>query len=369
LLVVQPLATASCLFAVAWIAFDRFRDKKTALLFVLMFFFYLPARAALREDFHPEVVAEIFIFLAFIALERKKMRWFWVCVIPVMAAKENFLGVTFFLGGYAFGFKGRRKTGAVLMALSAALFLFEIRWVAPFFSKAPYFYGTNYALSSAEHGRSVLADPKRWEYLLKVYATFLFVPLFHLPTALLTVPICAQNFFAANPVLRSPNYHYSAGLTPFLFISTIYGLKVLCGTWRPLARYHNVVAGVLLIVILTQSGPPEYFYFWQCGHRRNAHTELVRRRLAGIDPARSVLTHNNFIPQLINRRWVYQLEYNPTPTKGELARRLGVDYVIVDEAFWEPKSAAPPEALADLRAAGYDTEFEKEGFFVLKRKG
>ena len=368
LLVVQPLATAACMVPLAWIAMRRLGDKREALLFVLMFFFYMPARAALREDFHPEVLAEIFILLSFIALETGRLKWFWICAIPVMAAKENFLGVTFFLGAYAFLFKNLRKTGAVMMALSAVLFVFEIKWVAPFFGKAPYFYGVNYSKLPPAQALQILSDGKRWAYVFKVFGPFLFLPVWHPPTAFLTLPVCIQNFLSQNPTLRSLNYHYSAGLTPFLFVSTIYGVGALSSRWAGVRRVRTLVIAVLLTVILTQAGPPEYFYFWQCRNRRTSHTEWVRKTLGAIAPDASVLTHNNLIPQLVNRKHVYQLDYNASPTKAELARKLGVDYVIVDRLFWEPNSAPPDIALAELREAGYQTEAEQGGLTLLRRK-
>ncbi len=371
LLVIQPLATASCMFAIAWIARDRFKDKSLVLVFVLMFFFYMPARAALREDFHPEVLAEIFIFLAFIALERGRLGWFWLCVVPVMGAKENFLGITFFMGAYGAIFKKRWFSGFVLMLVSAVLFLFEIRWLVPFLSHAPYFYrGTYEQFSSEPLNRffAIMSDGGRWQYGLKVYASFLFLPFFNLQTFFLTLPVFLQNFLSANPTMRSLNYHYSSGLTPFLFISAIYGVKTLGDRWSYAKKHQGALVLVMFVVVLTQSAPPEYFYFWRCRMRQTPHAVYVRERLNSVGPGVSVLSHNNFIPQMINRKYIYQLDYNASPTKGELAKKLDVDYVIFDETFWEPNSAPPAVALAELQALGYVIKEEKDGFYILAKR-
>jgi hypothetical protein len=80
-----------------------------------------------------------------------------------------------------------------------------------------------------------------------------------------------------------------------------------------------------------------------------------------------VLTHNVLIPQVCNRKYVYQFNYNAAPTKLEFAEKYGADVVIWDERLWEPGTATLTETLDAFLEAGYRVTFESDGFFILDR--
>ena len=313
LILLQALAAASSLIPLALIARDKLEDRSLVLIFLLMFFFYSPMRAALHEDFHPEVLAEPFLWWAFFFLDKGKAFRFLLCLVFAATGKENFLGITFMLGFYALIFKKMRLTGGAVMLASVAIFLWEIKWLVPHLSGAEYFYGGNYARTLSDPANGIgrmLMDGERWGYAFKVFLPFLYLPFFHPPTLILAFPVFFQNLLSANGSMRSFNYHYFTGMTPFLFISTICALDSLRRRFSWFGERLWLAGFILLVVSVIRSGPSEYWFYRNIHSNRSAHTEMVREKLTDVSPEACVLTHNSLIPQVCNRKFVYQFNKN-----------------------------------------------------------
>ncbi len=370
LILFQAIAAAACLPLITWIAAEKTGSRKIAVIFALLYFFYQPTRGALHEDFHPEVLIEPFIFLSFIFLEKRKLPAFLVCLAVVATGKENMLAVAFILGFYAAIFKNLRILGGFIMVISAATFFWEVNWLIPHLSGKPYLYHGFYrhlATGPWYTGFAALAHPDSLEYILKVFLPVLFLPFFHLPTLLLTLPILLQNLLSNNEVFRSFAYHYTTGLTPFVFIAAIYGLCQVLRKIGSRAVLRNVLITGLLMMGILRSGPAEYFYYWQSRRHATPYRDEIRSALSKVPAGASVLTHNCLIPQIVNRRNIYQFEYNDTPTKGESAKKYNVDYVIMVGDFWEPNTANMQTVLEELGKAGYIIEHRQDGFIQMRR--
>jgi uncharacterized membrane protein len=94
---------------------------------------------------------------------------------------------------------------------------------------------------------------------------------------------------------------------------------------------------------------------------------MAREKLGSIPPDVRVLTHNAFIPQTCNRKYVYQFNYSSDPTKIEQAKGYQADYIIWDLRCWEPNTLSLKKTLVDARTAGYSVSFEQDGFYILQR--
>lgn len=371
LVLLQAIASASSFVPLALIARDKLKDRPLVLIFLLMFFFYQPMRAALHEDFHPEVLAEPFLWWAFLFLDKGKILRFLFCLAVAMTGKENFLGISFMLGFYAVVCKRMGLLGIAVMLVSVGVFVWETRWLIPHLTGAKYFYGGNYLQAVLDPANGLfkkLFSVESLGYVFKVYIPFLFLPFAHFQTLILTFPVLFQNLLSSNGAMRSFNYHYLTGFTPFAFISTICALQTASGKYGWLKKNLAGAAFILLAVSILRSGPSEYWFFWNIHSHRSAHKDRVREKLKQIPRDARVLTHNAFIPHLCNRRYVYQFNYNPEPTKMGFAKKYGADTVIWDKNFWEPDTASPENTLIEFKKAGYSVLFEDAGFYVLERR-
>jgi uncharacterized membrane protein len=202
---------------------------------------------------------------------------------------------------------------------------------------------------------------------MKVFLPFIFLPFFHLPTLILTFPVFFQNLLSVNEVMRSFGYHYTTGMTPFVFIAAIYGFQAVTEKFVWVGKHRSWLAALLLFFGLMRAAPAEYFFLSQSLAHRTAHNAFILEKLKNIPQEARVLTHNNFIPQTVNRREIHQFDYRTEPTKGEQAQSVGADYVIWDQAFWEPNSYSPEIASGELLNMGYRKIFEKDGFVIFHR--
>jgi len=371
LVLLQAIAAASSFFPLALIARDKLRNRSLVLIFLLMFFFFQPMRAALHEDFHPEVLAEPFLWWAFLFLDRKRIKWFVLSLLIAVTGKENFFGIAFMFGFYAWVWKRLRGLGIFLMLGSAALVMWETKWLVPHLTGTVYFYGGNYSRMLADpiHGILLkLLSLESLEYIFKIFVPFLFLPFFHLSTLVLIFPVLFQNLLSSNGSMRSFNYHYLTGMTPFLFISTICAIQSLSSK-RPWVQAHlGVLAFILLSVSVLRSGVSEYWFFWNIRSHRTPHTEMIREKLGKIPREARVLTHNGLVPQLCNRKYIYQFNYNPEPDKLAFAGKYMADRVIWDRNYWEPNTEPLEVSLKRFQSSGFSVEFEQDGFYILRKK-
>ncbi len=369
LLVVQPLISALCFFPLAQLALKISGNRKTVLVFCLIYFFYMPTRAALHEDFHPEVLVEPLMLWAFLWLAEGRKALFCLALALILAAKENMAGVTFMLGFYAFFFKKERGVGAFWMIFSPLYLWLCVHVFIPSLSGQPYLYSGFYrelAQGGVPALWGILKDSDRWEYLVKVFGPVLFLPLFDFPSLLLTLPVLFQNLLSENATVRSMNYHYMTGLTPFVLLATLLGLEKIQRLEWLRKRATFLLMGLLFSALL-QSGAPEYFYGWQSASRVSARTRMIRAEMGKIPGDAVLVTHNSLIPQAINRRQVYQFDYNDTTSKTDMALRERADYVVFDAHFWEAGTAAPEIEKKKLLTKGYGIQFENDGFVLFKK--
>lgn len=380
LLVLQAFAAGACLYPLTQIIQNRFAQntasspllpfeqvRQVILVFAVMYFFFMPTRAAVHEDFHPEVLVEPLMLFAFLWLERGKGFLFLAALAIVLSAKENMSGLVFAFGLYALLFKKRRILGLVLMVFSVGYLIFCTRWVVPALSGEPYLYAGSYqhlAGGGAAGIMSMLSDGERWEYLFKVYLPFFYLPFLHPPTLLLTLPVLTQNLLSRNGVTRSFNYHYLTGLTPFLFVSSVYALAFLRERFSFIRKHFQMVLWILLSMGLIRAGAPEYFYGWQSVQRITERTQMIRDQMSRIPQEAVLLTHNNLIPQAVNRKFIYQFDYNSNPTKTQAAVDRKAAVVVMDETLWEPGTRPFTEEAASLQQAGYKPEFARDGFHI-----
>lgn len=367
LLILQALATASCIFLVGIIAKEKLKSSWMALVFAVMYFFYLPARATLHYEFHPEVLVEPFMLLTFIFLERKKLIGFLLCLAVIALGKENMLGITFMLGFYAFAFKPWKAVGLLVMAASVGIFLYEVKVLVPQLSGMPHIYSDYYPrffrkfLLQPELIPGFLAESLR--YVTKIYGPFLFLPFLHLPTLILTFPVLFQNLLSDNANMRTLSYHYTTAMHPFLFIAAIYGFSAITEKFASLNKRKNLLAGALLFGALLQSGPFEYFYAWNYSKAESAITPVIQSELEKIPTEASVLVQGPYLLSVINRKHVHIMDSIIPPTSKSI-EKYHFDYLIFHRDKWAFPEIPVEDVLTDL---GYEIDYENQGFYILKK--
>jgi uncharacterized membrane protein len=368
LLVLQAVMAASSVFPIYLIGREVLEDKKLPILFVVAYVLYLPLRNAIRFDFHPELIGDPLLLWAFYLILKNRLAFASLLLVLVLTTKETACAPVAILGLWVCFFARKRTFGILLFLVSLSLFFLEVLVIAPQFSDKSYFYlGGNY-LSWAKDPAGFtqhLFQLSTATYLKKIFLPLGLFSFLSPSTLILTFPILFQNLAAKNLLARSTFFQYTAFLTPFVFVSAIYGFKN-CVVW--MVKYKvlygfraKAVTGVWLIAwSLIFSGKTEFQIIREYQNKNEPHFQYVRSFLKSVPSERSVRTHEVFAPHLANRKELYIYE-NQHPLEGGSIKAQNAQYVILDRRFLGGNEQAK---LQELEIRGYQLMHAHDGFYV-----
>jgi uncharacterized membrane protein len=369
LLALQSLSMSMCIPLIYIYAKRITGQTNIAVVFAIAFFLFLPSRCVLHEDYHPEVMGEPLFILAFLFFQKNQIKALFLTLICILLAKENMAGIIFIAGMYVAIFEKKIRLGSALALIALVYFFVITHYVIPQISGAPYLYTGNFnnIFSNPLAIFKAIFSEDTISYIGKLFLPFGFLSFFHLPTLIFCLPILMQNLLSENDAMRSFNYHYTIGLAPFVIISAIHGWNVLKTKSDFFNKREGLMMALILILSVFRSGPAEYYYFYNSHQSINEHTREIRNQLSKIDSKYSVLTHNNLIAQSINRKYIYQFDYNSPPTKIEQVNRYKPDFVFTEENFWEPGTSIPNETYEQFLSGGYQLVYKKDSFRIFSK--
>jgi uncharacterized membrane protein len=371
LLISQALISAACLFPLVLIAQEQLGKGLAPLVFAVAFFFYQPLRHSIRSDFHPEIWANLLSFLAFYFMLKKKDLLFFITLLFLVACKENMYGISFIFGIFLV-FKRRIKMGTALIVLSVLFFYLTTRFLMPQLAGGKgYFYGANYNYlftgNWGDHPPLIVQPLDLLEYLYKIFIPLGGLSFLHPPTLLLTVPILFQNILSRNPYMHSIAFQYTSGLTPFVFISAIYGLDVLMKYVNKKGfqkRWVGLPFTAVVLLSLALAGRPERQYFFNYKTDLNQHKKAVRSLLKQIPNRFSIVANERLAPHLSHRFELRQFEdFQRMPQAPTYP--LESDLVVLDREVMTGDMASE---IKKVQVSGYQILYEKNGFYILGRE-
>ena len=187
-------------------------------------------------------------------------------------------------------------------------------------------------------------------------------------TLILTLPILFQNLAARNLMTRSLYFHYTAFLTPFVFVSAIYGFRNFVNLITKVLKWNQETARsaaifTLLTASLLTTGVSEIHTLSEFKRKDNEHLSHVRDFLKHIPTDVSVRTHEFFAPHVSNRLELHIYE-NGHPKEGGSEKALNSDLVIVDEYLLKTEIT---KKLQEIEQRGYQIIHEHDGFYVFQK--
>lgn len=222
--------------------------KILALAFALSYLLYPPLQRANIFDFHAVTLATTFLAFMFYFSYIRKYFWTVVFFILALVSKEQISLTTAFFGLYMIvdRFKEKKFNGikvryGISILLISVLWFFLSFWlIIPSFRMEPHFALTRYSDfgdSATEATRGVITKPHlvtryvfRYEvlrYIFILFAPLSFLSFFAPQFIAIALPEFAINILSSNLAMRMIVYHYTAVLTPFIFIAAIFGVKNL----------------------------------------------------------------------------------------------------------------------------------------------
>ena len=243
LLILQSIVLglgAFALFGIAQIVLKKFKYKDIlSLLFAISYLFFPPLQRANVFDFHAVTLAtSLLLFMFYFFLKEKKVLSFLFFVLAIFSKEEVALTTAFF--GIYILWKERRswKFGLLIFASSIAWFFTSMLLIIPLFRSSMHFaltYYSDFGDSPVSVIFGIFKNPANlWKYIWHIdtfrYFLFMlgptgFLSLFSLPQLLIALPEFAINLLSNDWNMRNIVYHYTSVITPFVFISSVYGVR------------------------------------------------------------------------------------------------------------------------------------------------
>lgn len=263
LLVIQSVALGLGAVVVYLLGRHIFRDKPneklTSFFFAFSYLMYPPLQLSNHFDFHAVVLATPLLLCVYYFAIKKKYILSGICILLALLSKEQ-VGLTLFFFGLFMlmqtkTHKQKDKWTPFLFAvlicfISILWFILSMKVIIPYFRSESHFalkYFGDFGDSAGSVFAGLLKNPlliiqyifrkDTYEYLYQVLGPIGFLSLLSPLHLLIALPEFAINLISKSGAMRNIYFHYTAVLTPFIFISGLYGFKRFISIFKSGQRY------------------------------------------------------------------------------------------------------------------------------------
>lgn len=218
------------------------QNKIISLILVVVYLINPNMQWTNMYDVHGIALAIPSLLFTFYFAYIKRWKWYSLFTILSILTKEEVSLIIATIGIYIFLYIKNKKVGIASFLFGVSWFLFMVFVIMPYFSGGQqHWVFAWYQLTTPETEADIPKTPilseitKRFFFATDVPPYYfslvkplgVLVPLIRLPELLLAAPEIAINTLSTHPQMRGTMLHYDSGITPFLIISTIFGLRVI----------------------------------------------------------------------------------------------------------------------------------------------
>lgn len=295
-------------------------EKTQALAMMAVYLLYPVVYNSNLCDFHPDVIAVPALLTAIFAARTKRIIWFCISIILVLACKAVLSLTVAAMGVWLLFFEKRRLYGAIALFSGTAWFLIANELIIPFFGGEAallnrHLYRYSYLGNSfSETVQILLSHPEvifknifssiNLEYLVSLIAPILWglKPQYMLPL-IGAIPCIALNILADHPSQKNLVLHYSLAALPFLMVAIIASLAS-GKTWIKQNRVI-IIWSLVGFLVLGKWG------LFTSRYLRNVDNwQATKDAIALIKTPDSVFTTDIITPHLTHRELI-SFKYNP----------------------------------------------------------
>lgn len=352
------------------------RSKNISLVFSTSYLLYPSLQFVNLYDFHPVAFATTFLLGAFYFMLKRKYIFLLTFLFLAGISKENVWAVIVLFGIYIFVFHKKKLLGASIALVSGLLFYLLILVVIPSFRGSGHFaleYYSELGNSPTSVIKTLIFSPQlilpsvfmegTFSYLIKIFAPTGFLsllsPLYLIPTG----PDFAINLLSSNPNFRQIFYQYTAVITPFIFISSVYAVRFLLNRQKIL-RTKFFVWYILFFSLVSAYffGPLPLAKYPSISVFKDSlpYSDDVEKVLKTIPENVKVSASNNLGAHLAQREHLYTI-----PLGLEEA-----DYIafLLNDQFAQPSLYVQRQMANVLeRSPNYQKVYEKGDFVLFKK--
>lgn len=274
-------------------------------------------------DFHGVVLATTFLLGSFYFLLQKRYLLMSMFLVLAGISKENVWLINSFFGAYLFLVERKKQIGISIFLASIFIFIYLLKVAIPNASPVgEHFvmsYFSRYGDSFQEIFIGILLNPIDSISALFGESQLQFVKQLIVPLGLLSlvsayilflVPELVLLLLSENSQLHEIYYQYTATLTPFIFISAIYGIKNLIRI-QPYLSFKLISVYILSFSILSSYlfGPLPFAKYpnTKMFTDKLDYANKVEEYLKSINKEHSVSSTNNLGSHLSERRYLYNV--------------------------------------------------------------
>jgi uncharacterized membrane protein/pimeloyl-ACP methyl ester carboxylesterase/uncharacterized membrane protein YbhN (UPF0104 family) len=360
------------------------KNKKIALLLSFAFLIYPPLQYANLYDFHAVTLATTFLLGTFYFIRQKKYLWFLIFAVLSALTKENIWLATLIFGLYLIFLNTKNKIkqkkpliiGIVLSAISIIVFYGLIFIAIPKIRGSEHFALSYYSDFGDSPGGiikniifsplktiSIFLEPKRLSYLYQLFSSVGFLSIFSLPYLVFAIPDLLINILSNNSQLHQIYYQYTAAITPFVFISAIYGIAFLkkrfyCLSYNLVFYYLlcTTLASAYFIGPLPGSAHPNIDMFIKPLENRKAISEFIDK----IPAPYSIASTNNLGAHMSHRQRIYTIPVG--------INQADIVLFLLNDPFAQPSLFTQKEMAKNMEKDSKYVQVFKNGDFVAFEK-
>jgi uncharacterized membrane protein len=371
LLILQTLALALGAVPVYLTARHRLPPGYQRLLWVAIYFLFVPLAHINLFDFHEITLAVPLLGLALYLLDRGNLGWFWLVFAASLLVKEEVALIGVGIGAFMVLRRTAWQQGMLVITVSLVWFLAVTSIVIPFFG-----HGRQYAYFTERYGAlggsplgvvhtvfthpltvvQVLLERQKLAFTVALFGPVLAINLLSGWGALLVLPTLGYLLLSGYPPQYSFSTQYSAPLLPLILVPAVWGFVRIPPSFRP------AVAAAILASSLgfawALGDLPGARKFGSYEFMSEARYVAFEPQLGRVPPGASLAAENNLTPHLSHRRFAFDIEFEGTNR---------ADYVALDYAADGLDHVRFQRHVAAIEAQGYRQIASGDGLVLLVR--
>jgi len=376
LLLLQSVVLGFGALFVYLISKNVLKNKNISLAFSFVYLLNPSIQFSNLYDFHPVTLATTFLLGAFYFLKNKKYFWFILFLILASLTKEHVFLILAVFGFYLFFIEKKKTAGILLTVLCLGIFYYLIAKAIPMARGTGHFalsYYSDFGDSPLTVVRNVISSPtkiigimlqkKQLIYLFRIFSPLGFLSFFYPLTLIFTLPDFFINLLSNNSQLRETYYQYTATITPFIFISAIYGVHVLRKRFSqlPLKFFTwylliTAILGAYFIGPLPGSKNPSISMFT----KQLSQKETIENFLDSIPSKFSIAATNNLGSHLSRRQKIFTIPVG--------IDKADIIVFLLNDPFAQPSLKAQIETAKKMKKDKNYIQVFKQGDFIVFEK-
>ncbi|MDO8659472.1 MAG: DUF2079 domain-containing protein [Candidatus Parcubacteria bacterium] len=361
------------------IAKEIIKNKNLALIFGFLFLMNPLIQFTNLYDFHAVTIATTTLLASFYFLLKRK--YLMLCIFLILSGitKEQVWTITA-LFGIPLLFTKLKKIkilGAIIIISSLTLFGYLVGVAIPYVAGGKeHFalsYYSNFGNSPAEIIKNVFLSPQkiiliffessRLEYLKHLFMPLGFISFLSPAYLIFAIPDLLIDLLSNNANLREIYYQYTSTITPFIFISGIYGVRQF-SKWFPKIQLLAIALYIIFFTFMSaySFGPlpgaakPNLDMFT----KPQENKEVIENFLSTIPENYTVAATNNLGAHLSHRQTVFTVPVGISEA----------DFVLflLNDGFAQPSLQVQKEMIVKLSNNKKYVKIFKQGDFVVFKK-